>query len=70
MTLEDETGFVNLVVWERVFEQFVALAKAAVFLGVSGTVQRQDEIVHIIAKTLWRPRVRRSPTTLRSRDFR
>ncbi|HLN12312.1 MAG TPA: error-prone DNA polymerase [bacterium] len=69
MTLEDETGFVNLVVWERVFEQFVTLAKTAVFLGVSGTIQRQDDVVHIIAKTLWTPRVRRGPTTLRSRDF-
>ena len=69
MTLEDETGFVNLVVWERVFEQFVTLAKTAVFLGVSGTIQRQDDVVHIIAKTLWAPQVRRGPTALRSRDF-
>jgi len=69
MTLEDETGFVNLVVWKRVFERFVTLAKTAVFLGVSGTIQRQQDVVHIVANTLWTPRVGQRPPTLRSRDF-
>jgi len=69
MTLEDETGFVNLVVWERVFERFVTLAKTAVFLGVSGTIQREHEVVHIVARTLWTPSVHHRPPMLRSRDF-
>ncbi len=69
MTLEDETGFVNLVVWARVFERFAPLAKTAAFLGVSGTIQREHDVVHIVAATLWAPRVRRRPPALRSRDF-
>jgi error-prone DNA polymerase len=69
MTLEDETGFVNLVIWERVFERFVTLAKTAVFLGVSGTIQREHDVVHIVARTLWAPSIRHRPPTLRSRDF-
>ena len=69
MTLEDETGFVNLVIWERVFERFVTLAKTAVFLGVSGTIQREHDVVHLVARTLWTPSVHHRPPMLRSRDF-
>ena len=36
MTLEDETGFVNVVVWKRVFDQHDVLARTATFLGVTG----------------------------------
>jgi error-prone DNA polymerase len=70
MTLEDETGFVNLVVWPSVFEAYPALAKAAVFLGVTGRVQKQHEVVHVVCESLWRPRLRRRPHALPSRDFR
>ena len=31
MTLEDETGFVNLVIWTRVFERYAVLVKTAPF---------------------------------------
>ncbi|MFT7582486.1 MAG: error-prone DNA polymerase, partial [Myxococcota bacterium] len=36
MTLEDETGFVNVVVWPKVFERFAIIAKTTQFLGISG----------------------------------
>ncbi|MEZ4384347.1 MAG: error-prone DNA polymerase [Nannocystaceae bacterium] len=53
-TLEDETGFVNVVVWARVFERYAAVAKTAAILGISGKVQRSKEgIVHVIADALW-----------------
>ena len=39
LTLEDETGFVNVVVWQNVFEKYSILAKTASFLGVSGKLQ-------------------------------
>jgi len=52
-----------------VFERFVTLAKTAVFLGVSGTIQRQQDVVHIVVNALWTPRVDHRPPTLRSRDF-
>jgi error-prone DNA polymerase len=69
MTLEDETGFVNVVVWERVFERYSTLAKTALLLGVAGRVQTQHNVVHIITETLWTPRVSRRPAALPSRDF-
>jgi error-prone DNA polymerase len=69
MTLEDETGFVNLVVYPAVFERQAVLAKTASFLGVDGRVQRQGEVVHVVARSFWFPRVRRRPSAVESRDF-
>jgi error-prone DNA polymerase len=68
-TLEDETGFVNVVVWKRVFEQHAALAKTAALLGVSGEVQKADGVTHLIAKSLWAPDLSLAEQTHRSRDF-
>ncbi|OGQ78729.1 MAG: error-prone DNA polymerase [Deltaproteobacteria bacterium RIFCSPLOWO2_12_FULL_60_19] len=70
MTLEDETGFVNLVVWERVFEQYATLVKTANFLGVSGTVQADEGVVHIVAEEFWLPQVDLEVAGAPSRDFR
>ncbi|MFQ5899351.1 MAG: error-prone DNA polymerase [Candidatus Methylomirabilia bacterium] len=69
MTLEDETGFVSVVLWERVFQRYAALAKMAVFLGVTGPLQVEQGVVHIVAERLWTPRVRREPVGAPSRDF-
>ena len=69
MTLEDETGFVNIVVWERVFERHAVLAKTASFLGVTGRVQAAEGVVHIVADTLWAPRLETTPASAGSRDF-
>jgi error-prone DNA polymerase len=70
MTLEDETGFVNLVLWERVFEEYVTLAKTASFLGVTGAIQSEDGVVHLVAEKLWTPRLDQSVVGTQSRDFR
>jgi error-prone DNA polymerase len=68
-TLEDETGFVNLVLWKQVFEEHAALAKTAALLGVTGEIQKADGVVHLIAKSLWAPDVALVPEGARSRDF-
>ena len=70
MTLEDETGFVNVVLWERVFARYAALAKTATFLGVTGTLQVEQGVVHLVAERLWSPRLQREPASVGSRDFR
>ena len=57
-TLEDETGTVNVVVWKQVFEAHAVLAKTAVLLGVTGKVQAQDGVVHLIAESLWDPELK------------
>ena len=69
MTLEDETGFVNVVVWESVFQRYPVLAKTTGFLGVSGKLQAEDGVVHLVAETLWEPRLDLKPAGTRSRDF-
>jgi error-prone DNA polymerase len=70
MTLEDETGFVNVVVWQPVFDRYPVLVRTAAFLGVTGKVQSEEGVVHIIADRLWRPRLPRRPDAPPSRDFR
>ena len=71
MTLEDETGFVNLVVWSQVLERYARLIKTKNLLGVTGRIQQQDGIPHLIADTFWDPqsllKVRIEATY--SRDF-
>jgi error-prone DNA polymerase len=69
MTMEDETGFVNLVLWPKVYERFSLLAKTEAFLGVSGKLQVNDGIVHLIAQRLWKPEGFVQPQTGGSRDF-
>jgi error-prone DNA polymerase len=68
MTLEDETGFANIVFWQRVFETFSVLLRTTTFLGVSGKLQKQDGVVHIIAEEAWLPELSSTPHVA-SRDF-
>ena len=70
LTLEDETGLVNVVVWQQVFAKHTALLRTATFLGVTGTMQVEGEVVHLVAKTLWTPEVRLGEAHAPSRDFR
>ena len=69
MTLEDETGFVNVVVWKQVFDDHAVLARTASFLGVTGTLQCEAGVVHIIAEALWAPAIPARPPAAASRDF-
>jgi len=41
-----------------------------VFLGVTGRIQRQHEIVHVIAREFWRPRLALRIPDVASRNFR
>jgi error-prone DNA polymerase len=69
MTLEDETGFVNLVLWQDVFARHALLAKTSSFLGVTGRIQRESDVVHVVAESLWEPESLRPGARARSRDF-
>jgi error-prone DNA polymerase len=69
MTLEDETGFVNVVIWESVFQRYAVLAKTVSFLGITGTLQVEDNVVHLVAERLWKPQLRQRPSAPPSRDF-
>lgn len=69
LTMEDETGFVNVVVWAKVYEEFRVLVKTASFLGVTGRLQVQDGVTHLIADRFWRPKLDTKPVEVGSRDF-
>jgi DNA-directed DNA polymerase III PolC len=69
MTLEDETGFVNLVVWPKIFEENARLLKSASLLGVTGRLQKQQNVVHIVVQKTWKPELDTRPPAVASRDF-
>jgi error-prone DNA polymerase len=69
LTLEDETGFVNVVVWQNIYEKYKVLVRTASFVGVTGALQVEEEVVHVVAKAFWKPEVRLSGAHAQSRDF-
>jgi error-prone DNA polymerase len=69
MTLEDETGFVNAVVWRQVFDRFALLLRTTSFLGITGRLQVQQGVVHVIVDDCWHPHLDAEPARPRSRDF-
>ncbi len=52
VTLEDETGYVNVVVWPRLVERQRLELVGARLLTVHGIVERADEVVHLVAQRL------------------
>ena len=50
LTLEDETGIANIIVWPRVFEALRAIVIGARFIRVTGRLQREGEVTHIVAE--------------------
>ena len=53
VTLEDEFGIANLVVWPKVFETHRRIVMGARLLAVSGTVQREGIVIHLVVERLW-----------------
>jgi DNA polymerase III alpha subunit len=52
VTIEDESGIANLIVWPKLYEHERRIILSARMLGIRGRVQREGEIVHIIAHWL------------------
>ena len=52
ITLEDETGIANLVVWPQVFEKNRRIILSAGMFAVRGRIQREGEVVHLVAQRL------------------
>jgi error-prone DNA polymerase len=52
VTLEDETGNVNVIVWRDLVEKQRRELLGARLLGVYGVVERQGEVVHLVAQRL------------------
>jgi error-prone DNA polymerase len=52
VTLEDETGYVNLVVWSRIADAHRRAMLGARLLGVRGRLQREGEVRHVVVDAL------------------
>lgn len=85
LTLEDETGIANIVVWKSAFDAHRRMVMTSSFLVVHGQVQREGEVVHLVAEGFTDlsprlsqlredagdapPRARTPEALVRSRDF-
>ena len=52
ITIEDETGIANLVIWPKVLEHQRRVILSAGMLAVHGRTQREGEVVHLVAHHL------------------
>jgi len=74
LTLEDETGVANVVVWPHMFEKARAAVLGGKLLQVSGALQIEDGVVHLVAETIldrtpWLTRLAGTGLKTASRDF-
>ncbi|HEY8521200.1 MAG TPA: error-prone DNA polymerase [Gammaproteobacteria bacterium] len=70
VTLEDETGYLNLVVWARVAARDRQALLGASLLGVEGHVQKEGEVLHVVARRLFDLSELLGGLVTTSRDFR
>ena len=70
VTLEDETGQVNVIIWPRVFEAQRQPLLAAKLLTVYGQWQREGDVMHLVAMKLVDHSALLQGLQSRSRDFR
>jgi error-prone DNA polymerase len=52
VTLEDETGYVNVVIWRDLGDRQRRELLGSRLMGVDGVLEREGEVVHLIAKRL------------------
>jgi error-prone DNA polymerase len=52
LTLEDETGIVNIVVWPKMMEKHRRVVMTSRFLAVRGRIERQGLVIHVVAEQL------------------
>jgi error-prone DNA polymerase len=53
MTLEDETGIINAVIWPTLFERQRRVVLTASMLAINGKIQREGDVVHLVAQRLF-----------------
>jgi error-prone DNA polymerase len=69
VTLEDECGQINLVVWQAVALKYRRALLEATFLGVDGVMQVQGKVRHLVARQLHDLSAMLSGFDAQSRDF-
>jgi DNA-directed DNA polymerase III PolC len=69
VTMEDETGYVNLIVWNRVAEAQRAALLESRLLEVQGKLQREGDVQHVIAQRLTNLSAMLGDLVVASRNF-
>jgi error-prone DNA polymerase len=69
MTIEDETGIVNLVLWPRLWQRYRQVVHGAIALLAQGRIERSDRVIHVIPDTLEDLSQSLRGLVTRSRDF-
>ncbi|MDX8508520.1 error-prone DNA polymerase [Mesorhizobium captivum] len=49
LTLEDEKAIANVIIWPRVFDRFRSVVMGARFIRVTGKLQQESDVIHIVA---------------------
>jgi error-prone DNA polymerase len=52
MTIEDETAVANIIVWSKMFARFRPVILGARYVAVSGEVQQESGVIHVVARRL------------------
>ncbi|HEX8241429.1 MAG TPA: error-prone DNA polymerase [Allosphingosinicella sp.] len=52
ITLEDETGIANIILWQRKFEAQRRIVMGAAMIAVKGQMQKEGEVIHVVADRL------------------
>jgi error-prone DNA polymerase len=52
MTIEDETGIANAVIWPKALERYRRVVMASRLIVIHGRIQRKDDIIHVVAVRL------------------
>ncbi|TMK11153.1 MAG: error-prone DNA polymerase, partial [Alphaproteobacteria bacterium] len=52
MTIEDETAVANIIVWPKTFERFRPIIMGARYVAVSGELQQESGVIHVVAAKL------------------
>ncbi|HWG74196.1 MAG TPA: OB-fold nucleic acid binding domain-containing protein, partial [Acidimicrobiales bacterium] len=68
LSLEDETGLVNVICVDAVWTRYRRVARSSPALVVGGRLEKAQGVINVVASRL--VPLRLAPTSLRSRDFR
>lgn len=53
MTIEDETGVANIVVWPSLFEKQRRIVLGSAMMAINGKIQREGGVVHLVAQRMF-----------------
>ena len=70
VTLEDESGQINVIIWKKIAEEFRSELLNARLLGIAGELQVEGKVIHVIARRLFDHTEMLGGLSVHSRDFR